>query len=340
VAQADGKADRDGWKRDAPDQLVTEDEAFGEIARGILDTIDRDEAGQWRMPWTGVAGFPTNAFSGRRFKGMNTPILWMAARKGGFGVHLWAPPQQWKGKGGVVLPDAKGAVILVPQFAEDGPVTRWTRTTIDIEKKLGPIGGDAEGGEGRKFLGFRKERWFNVHETSGIDIKPPEPPAPLDAAKAMEDALRRWAAPKGKGPAIMTGGLRACWAPDRDRITIPPETAFLSRGEVAGFAYWVQCLGHEGIHASGSKGRLKRDNRGAFGSSKYAREELVAELGTAYLCAHFGLPAQLLEHSAAYIKSWREAIGAKAERKAFFWAVRQAEIAAKYVLAKCGQDLG
>jgi len=348
VAQADGKVDRDGWKRDAPDQLVTEDEAFGEVAQNLLDVIERDEAGNWHMPWTGVAAFPTNCFSGRRFRSSNVPILWAAAAKGKFTCHLWAPAPQWKSKGGAVKLEAKGAVILVPQFAEDGPVARWGRNTPDIAKKLGPIGADAEGGESRPFLGFKRERWFNAEEVDGIDIRPPEPPAPLEAARVMEAALRFWNPTHNNGPALANGGMRACWVPDRDRITMPPRAAFLSRGEVAGVAYYVQCLGHEMIHATGSKGRLKRDNKGAFGSSKYAREELVAEIGTAFLCAHFGLPKQLLEHSATYVKSWREVLGGKSpdgarvganQRKAFFWAVKQAEIAARFLLAKCGRSL-
>lgn len=317
-------------------EILDQDQAFEAMADTLLEVIDRDAAGHWRMPWTGVAAFPTNAFSGRRFKSSNVTTLWAAAKKGGFTTHLWAPPTQWEKKGGCLRPGAAGAVILVPQFAEDGPVTKWTRKTPGIEKKIGPLGGDAEGGESKAFLGFKKERWFNIHETEGVNIAPPVPPVPSEAAAAMEKALLTWFAPKGKGPAVATGGIRACWAPDRDRITMPPKNAFQPRDDVSGYAYYVQTLGHETIHSSGSKGRLKRDMAGSFGSVKYAKEELVAELGTTFLCAHFGLPAQLLDHSAAYVQSWMSTMKDKTRRKNFFWAAKQAEQAARFVLAHAG----
>lgn len=287
------------------------------------------------MPWTGVASFPTNAFSGRKFKGNNVLTLLAAARRGGFTRHLWASPKQWEANDGWIKEDAAGAIILVPQFNEEKKKA-WTRNTPGISDKLGPIGGDAEGGNMSDFLGFTKERWYNIEETGGVVLSEPSKPTPSEAAKEMETALLAWFMPRGRGPALMSGGIRAAWYPALDRITSPPKAAYQARnmgGQVVGaYEFYVQTLGHEGVHATGSKGRLARNMKGGKQSAAYAKEELIAEMGTAFLCMHFGLPPQLLDHSTAYVASWLAEIGNRNRQRSFFWAVSQAEAAARYII--------
>ncbi len=316
------------------DVLVTEDEAFGAIAEGILSAVERNRAGEWEMPWGGFAARPTNAFSGKEFAGQNTLSLWAAAKKRGYTVHLWAPPKQWGGKGGGIRPGETGTEILVPVFDEESTegVRHWDRNTKGIAKKLGPIGGDPEGGVIRPVIGFRKEFWFNAHQVDGLDLDPPPPPDPTEAALRVERTLAAWRA--AGGPALVHGGMRACWMPSTDRIQMPPKQAYRRRGGAGAYEYYVQVLGHEHMHATGSKSRIGRDMTGSFGSVKYAQEELVAELGTSFLCARFGLPAVLLEHSAAYVKSWMGAMSDKKQRKAFFRAVREAEKAVSLILVQ------
>jgi len=324
----------------APSDLIAEEEGYERIARGILDAVERGPGGQWRMPWHAITGgLPENAFSGRRFKGANLLTLATAVKRKRFTANLWAPRAQWEKRRGLIRSGEQGTVILVPVFDEGGPATRWDARSRDMQKRLGAFGGDPEGGEQRRMLGFRQEPWFNIQQVEGIDIRPPAPPTPSEAAVELDGALAAWRnrSTGRRGPALLFGGHQAYWHPGTDQIMSPPPPAYGDHDGLSGLEFYVTTLAHESVHASGSRNRLNRSSLAQYSSKTgRAKEEMVAEMGPAFLCGRFGLGTVLRPDHAIYVDSWLSSIADRNRRKAFFWAVREAEKAADYILAQAG----
>jgi Antirestriction protein len=324
----------------APGDLIAEDEGYERIARGILDAVERGPEGQWRMPWHAITGgLPENAFSVRRFKATNLLTLAAATKKKRFAANLWAPRAQWEKRRGSIRSGEQGTVILVPVFDELGPTTRWDAGSRDMQKRLGTFGGDPEGGEQRRMLGFRPEPWFNIAQVAGADIRPPAPTTPSEAAVRLDGVLAAWRTRSTgrRGPALLYGGHQAYWNPATDQIMSPPPAAYGDHDGLSGLEYYVTTLAHESIHASGSRNRLNRSSLAQYNNKVgRAKEEMVAEMGAAFLCGRFGLGTVLRPDHAIYVESWLGAIADRNQRKAFFWAVREAEKAADYILAQAG----
>jgi antirestriction protein ArdC len=128
---------------------------------------------------------------------------------------------------------------------------------------------------------------------------------------------------KATGAVINHGGDRAFYAPGPDRIQMPPFEAFRDAGAYYGI------LSHEATHWSGAKTRLDRDLSGRFGTHAYAAEELIAELGSAFLSADLGLTPEPREDHASYIETWLRVL--KNDRRAIFTAAAHAERAAAFL---------
>lgn len=316
--------------------MLAEDEAHDAIAREILSTVQQQDAGAFVFPWHAVTGgLPSNAFSGRKFKGGNVLVLWSAARRHGFRSHQWASPHAWTTRHGRIRPDARGAEILIPVY--DGEAKRWTKTTPGIRSKVGPLGADPAGGEyGRPVVGYRRETWFNAEEVDGVTVVPPTLPSPSEAAAACVRALRRWS--MLAGPAFETGGLRAHWRAEVDRVVVPDERSFPDQPEsgLSGKELYAGVLAHECVHATGSRNRLARWTIEKYHTNKAARarEELVAEIGAAFLAGHFGLPTALRRDHGIYVRGWLEKLREKSQRPAFLSAVREAERASEFILER------
>jgi len=123
---------------------------------------------------------------------------------------------------------------------------------------------------------------------------------------------------------IVEGGQEASYSPSLDRIRLPPVSAFRSQADHA------STLLHELAHWTGHETRLNRLHRGdLFGSDGYAKEELVAELSAAFLCADLQIQAEPREDHAAYIEFWLRVL--KKDRKAIFTAASQASKAAQFL---------
>ena len=124
----------------------------------------------------------------------------------------------------------------------------------------------------------------------------------------------------------VTNGNRACYSPTTDTIQLPSFKQFVNMNEYYGTLF------HEIVHSTGHESRLNRDIRNTFGNSNYAKEELVAELGSVYLNNHYGIETdETFDNATAYIQSWLSAL--KNDKKLFVSASTQAEKAANYVLS-------
>ena len=130
-------------------------------------------------------------------------------------------------------------------------------------------------------------------------------------------------------PRILHNGERACYIPSSDTIKMPPEKAF----ETSEFYY--NTLFHELTHSTGHESRLERQGiteAQIFGSRNYSKEELIAEMGAAFLCGHTGIENRVIDNSASYIEGWLSSL--KKDNRFVIQAAAQAQKAADYILER------
>lgn len=260
-------------------------------------------AGDWKMPWHaqdgGAAVMPTNAASGRAYRGINVVMLWAAAHAAGYPSGVWATYKQWAGLGAQVRKGEKAA-----------PVVFWKMLDDDEADD------QDEDGKAARFVA-RGFHVFNAAQVDGFEAPAlPRLPEPLriDHAEAFFAAT---------GADIRQGGNRAFYSPGNDYIQMPPFPAF--RDPVAYYA----TLAHEATHWTGHTDRCARDLKGRFGTGAYAAEELIAELGAAFLCADLALASEPRPDHAAYVASWLKVL--KGDKRAIFTAAAQAQKAADWL---------
>jgi antirestriction protein ArdC len=318
---------------------ISDDSAYAEIAAGLLEAVERGADGKkWRMPWHQVAAMPANAITARTFRGSNVVSLWAATKRYGLASPLWASEPQWMRVGGMLARRDRGVWLHVPVFDETSG-RMWKGAAADASgelrrrpKGLGPIGGDPSGVMVKRLVGFKRGLFFNHADVAGArlpDAGSRHPFAPLEAAERVTRAYQA-----NKGPALLHGGARACYEPGPDRVRMPPRESFAPYDGLDGNAYYYGVLIHEYTHSTGSPRRLRRNLKGSFGSKPYAREELIAEIGSAFVGARIGLPIALRETHAQYVLAWMDALAN--DRRAFFDAVTKAQAAADYLLRQTG----
>ena len=163
---------------------------------------------------------------------------------------------------------------------------------------------------------------FNVHQCEGLDLPELAPrPENLDVQAAVQNIINDYR----DRPAINNTGEIACYIPSQDRIVMPPRSCFESDES------WAGVFAHELVHSSGSSKRLKRNGVVEpirFGSETYGLEELIAELGSAFLCADHSIELNI-PRSAAYIQGWLNAL--KNDKSMIVKAACQAQKAVDYL---------
>lgn len=264
----------------------------------------------WVQPWgqTGGTGpgLPRNALTARTYSGVNILILWGAVIEHGYPSQSWLTFRQALEAGGCVRKGERGATVV---YAD--------RFTPEAEKERAQRDGD----EARAVPFLKRFTVFNVAQCDGLRAGLASDPAPLPEREIVPIAEEVIAA---SGVDFRIGGSKAFYAPDPDFVQVPPQPAFFEQ-----INYYRTCL-HELTHATGHRSRLDRDLTNAFGSKDYAREELVAEMGSAFLCAALGI-VPTVRH-ADYIGSWLEVL--REDNRAIFRAASAATKAADWLLAR------
>lgn len=279
------------------------DEVTGRIVAGL-------EVGRfpWVQPWDAAAavpGLPRNASSGRAYSGINVLILWGEVIMRGYASQGWLTFRQALEAGGCVRKGERGTCVF---YAD--------RFTPEAEKERAA----AEGDEARAVPFLKRFTVFNVAQCDGLPERmlagsPPLPPRELvPVAEALIEAC---------GADFRIGGAEAFYSPGGDYVRVPPQPAF--RHQIDYYRTALHELGHWTGHAT----RLARDLSNPFGSAGYAREELVAELASAFLCAALGIEPSV--RHADYLGSWLAVL--RADNRAIFRAASLASKAADYLLA-------
>lgn len=279
----------------------------------ITDKIIADlEAGRfpWVQPWGKAAaraplGLPNNASTGRAYSGINILILWGAVVQHGFPGQGWLTYRQAAALGGNVRKGEHGTTVV---YAD--------RFIPEDEKRRA-----RETGEEAQAIPFLKRfTVFNTAQCEGLpdDIIVAAPLPPPGLIEPTVDALI-----KATAIDFRIGGDRAFYMPALDYVAVPPPQANFDP------INWHRTALHEIGHASGHHSRLNRDLSGSFGSKKYAFEELVAEMSSAFCCASLGI-VPTVRH-ADYIGSWLEVL--REDNRAIVRAASQASKAADWILS-------
>ena len=269
------------------------------ITNQIIEAMESART-RGRRLWDSQPSLPLNLTTGKPYSGINVLMLWAAGLRNGYTSPYWLTYKQAADRGGQVRKGERSTpcVFYKPWESEDtNPATGETETT-----------------RGAVLKSFRV---FNVDQIDGIEAPAPEP---RPAFVAIEDAERILAA----SPApIHMGGTQAFYRPATDTIHLPPREAFINPE-----AFYSTAL-HEICHSSGHKSRLNRDFSGRFGTEAYAFEELIAELGSAFLNADLGIIASTLQDHADYLVSWVKIL--KDNKKAILTAAAQASKAHAFI---------
>lgn len=281
---------------------------YDEVTAAIIGQL---EAGvvPWVKPWSASAagvGLPRNAVTGRAYSGVNVLILWGAVVEGGYRAQDWLTFRQALATGGCVRKGERGRTIF---YAD----SFTPRERAGQERR-------SEDGEARAIRFLKRFTVFNIAQCEGLPERFTAAPAPLPTREPHKAAEALIAA---SGADIRIGGAEAYYAPASDHIAVPPQPAFPHQID-----YYRTAL-HELGHWTGHASRLGRDQSGGFGTPAYAREELCAELASAYLCATLGI-APTLRH-ADYIGHWLAVL--RADNRAIFKAASLASKAADFLRA-------
>jgi antirestriction protein ArdC len=281
------------------------------LYQDVTDAIVRElEQGAvpWVKPWSAASaplGMPRSAASRKFYSGINVLILWHAVLKRGFASQEWLTFRQALSLGGHVRRGETGTTIC----HADSFIPKAERERA------------AQTGEAANVVPFLKRFVvFNVEQCEGLPAHIVVKPKPVDPAALNADADALIGA---TGAHFVEGGGEAFYHQGEDFIRLPYRETFLSPAD-----YYCTAL-HELGHWTAHPSRLNRDLRHRFGSSAYAREELIAELTSAFLCAHLSIVPQI--RHAGYLDHWLQIL--KEDARAIFHAASQASKASDFILA-------
>jgi len=270
---------------------------YDQITERIITLLDKGTV-PWRKPWTAQSGLPRNLVSKKSYRGINVFLLHAMHYENPF----WLTFNQARELGGTVRKGEKAC-----------PVVFWKQHEIE----------DKETGEKEKVPMARLYYCFNVSQCDGLKNIPEPVETPQTAPTKPEEIV----AAMPHRPEIKHGMTKAFYSPREDFIGMPDRERFEDEAAYYGTIY------HELTHATGHSSRLNRptltESQG-FGSNPYCKEELIAEMGAAFLCGQAGIAERTMENSAAYIQNWLEAL--ENDTKLIVQAAGQAQRAVDYIL--------
>jgi antirestriction protein ArdC len=278
-------------------------DVYSRVTAQIISAIENG-AGTFSMPWhcKDVSFSPVSINGLRPYRGINTVALWATSKERGYTSGLWGTYKNWQEIGGQVRKGEKSALVVY-----------W-----------GQIGGsDDEENESRPHLFCKGYSVFNLAQVDGVKL-PEQKAKPIN--EHIADADNFFNALPGR---VNHGFNQAFYQPSTDSIGIPDFDQFK---QAHGY---YSTLAHEYTHWTAPESRMNRQLGKRFGDEAYAAEELIAELGSAYVCAHLQLEQEPRKDHAAYIQGWLRVL--KADKRAIFTAASQAQKACDYLLKLAGE---
>ena len=277
-----------------------------QVTKQILAAMEQMR-GTGRRLWDSQPSLPVNLATGKPYSGINVIMLWGAAMEKGYTSPYWLTFKQAQAMGGQVRKGERSELCV---FYKPWESQETNNETGETETKTGAV--------------LKSFRVFNLDQIDGIEAPAHEPREAFQAIEAAERIMR--ASPVR----IIETGDRAFYQPATDTIHLPARTDFINAE-----AFYSTVL-HEMTHSTGHKSRLDRDFSGRFGDAAYAFEELIAEIGSAFLNADIGIIGTTMQDHAHYLASWIKIL--KNDKRAIFTAAAQASKAHGFIKALAGQE--
>ncbi|EPY5324342.1 TPA: DUF1738 domain-containing protein [Klebsiella variicola subsp. variicola] len=274
-------------------------DVYQTVTNSIIEALERGVK-PWVCPWKrngAMSGIPSNFSTGKAYTGMNIMLLWCSAAKHGFRDPRWLTYHQATEQGAQVR---KG---------ETGTTGIFYKT---LEK-------ENDAGELERIPMLKTFTVFNIEQTDGLNLDDeisPQPVTGFDPLPDVEALFQR------TGAKINERGQQAFYQPSTDEIWLPERHLFADAAN-----FYATGL-HELVHWTGAKSRLDREKGGKFGSEGYAFEELIAELGCAFLMADLGVSGEVQHES--YIASWLKSL--KDDKRYIFQAASGASKAHRFLM--------
>lgn len=278
---------------------------YQQVTDSIISIIEAGQQGGG-ITWAqeAVKGMPINYKTKAAYNGVNVLLLWAAAREAGYSSNQWLTYKQAAELGGQVRKGEKSVQCVFFKM-------------LNVQDK------DNQDEDGKQ-IPMASPFWlFNLDQIDGLEKT--QPVAPCSEWAQIEEAEQVL---RASGATIHEQGQKAYYHPSVDEIYLPERIRFANLKEFYSVAM------HELTHWTGAKTRLNRDFTGRFGSESYAFEELVAELGSAFLNADLGFVATTIPNHAQYIDSWLKVL--KNDKRAIFTAASQAGKAHRYIMDAVG----
>jgi antirestriction protein ArdC len=298
---------RDARKGEQTMNTNERQDVYTRITGQIIHSLEQGVR-PWQQPWNAVhaAGRITRPLrhNGKPYSGINILMLWCAAVEHGFTAPIWMTFKQAAEMKAHVRQGEKGSLVVFANIV--------TKTEAD-----------RDGDETEREIPFMKGYMvFNVQQIDGLpNIYYTRPEPRRVGPERIAHAETYFA---NTGADVRPRGTRAYYALDADYIAMPPLESFRDAES------FYATLAHESTHWTRHPSRLAREfGRKAWGDEGYAREELVAELGSAFLCSDLELTPQVREDHAAYIASWLSVL--KNDKRAIFQAASHAQRAVDYL---------
>jgi antirestriction protein ArdC len=296
----------DGQER----RIVVSSVVYERIAERIIALLEQGTV-PWHKPWKASSGLPRNLVSKRAYRGINLFLLLAM----GYDSPFWLTFRQVTNLGGRVKPKEHGC-----------PVVFWKMFEIE----------DKETGELKEVPMLRYYHVFNTEQCEGIEDV-------VARAQRTERTASVIAKPEEivdnmpQRPSIRRGQTKAFYSRREDIVGVPSPQQF-DRDED-----YYSTLFHELVHATGHETRLNRatlTEKAGFGTDPYCKEELIAEMGAAFLCGYTEIAERTIQNSAAYVQSWLTRL--RADRRLVVQAAAQAQRAADFVLNRhaTGSEVG
>jgi antirestriction protein ArdC len=271
-------------------------QSYERITERIVSLLEQGTV-PWHKPWKVKTGLPRNLISKKPYRGINVFLLMAMS----YESPHWLTFRQAIQLGGNVKKGEKSC-----------PVVFWKRREAE----------DTESIESRKAPLLRLYHVFNAAQCEGLKDAPEEIPMPVTLPAEI---VARMPQP----PLVKHGMAQAFYSPAEDCVGMPERERFDSE------ASYFATLFHELIHATGSEKRLNRASlteRNGYGSNPYCKEELVAELGSAFLCGYADIVDRTIDNSAAYLEGWLKQF--QNDRTLIVSAAAQAQKAADFILGR------
>lgn len=289
------------------DSSLNRGDLYTRVTNEIIKAIESG-VGEYRMPWHQNAGrgLPRNASTKNFYHGINTLALWSASHLRGYTSPYWATYRQWSNLGAHVRKGEKASTIIF--FKKREPKAEEEKADDNASQPRLVIQGSVV------FSADQVDGWKKTETT--LEDRTHR----LDAVDMFISSL---------GATVKYGGDIASYSKAFDRINMPEPRRFIETETSSATESFYSVLLHEHVHWTGHQKRLGRDLSGRFGTSAYAMEELVAELGAAFLCADLGISVAPRMDHAVYIRTWLVVL--RQEKAAIITASSAAMTATRYL---------